>query len=107
MPDDLALSVRCPMCGQDPGDPCVYISAPRGRVLTAKGRALLERLGTPTKVPHNERRNAYTQKGLREARRFLPQPPHVAWPALRQFDLDEYYAMRNWLRRNGSIFWRC
>jgi hypothetical protein len=103
--DEDALRVKCPTCGKGKGEPCVYISAPATTVpyvfLSPKNRALVDRVGTICKRPHNERRNKFHFQ-----RPPPPLPPvHPALVAMRQFDRIEYQDMRTWLRRWAPLLW--
>jgi len=115
-----ALTVKCPLCGAAKDQPCTYLSpkpfVPReGQDYPSwyKGpvrQGLNERAGTPTKVPHLERRNHYyglqRQAQMRAInRRISKNPSEAALFALRDFDRAELEREKEWLRNWGWIFW--
>ncbi len=53
-----AIDVHCPTCLAAPGDPCVYIpntNLLRPNITSPNIIAARERIGTPARIPHNDR----------------------------------------------------
>jgi hypothetical protein len=107
-----ALTVKCPKCHREPGEPCVYVD----RSLTLKNPRTLEAAkrqelaGTPTKRPHAERgdaaRKLRTYESPRPGRRSIRPEPEILkiQQAHRAWDLAEFQQLQSWLRQYGSIF---
>lgn len=99
-PDDLALTVVCPVCDAPEEQPCVYIW-PKGvrecefsnerfpticQVHSDGQHERLLKVGLPTKVAHVKRKNLVFRRSVRQ----------------RQLEDLEY--LRNWLLQYGDIF---
>lgn len=108
-----ALLVRCPKCLKPEGEPCVYVppKANTRFVNTKKWAETLNRVGTRTKVPHQERfsaarlkcRSAWLRKRGRASIRAIPE--HILiLHAQREWDLAEYWKLRKWLTEHADIF---
>lgn len=102
-----ALTVACPMCHVKAGEVCVYrpASGLAQYHLTDRARARQALTGTPTKVPHTARREAYWKKSIkawnREVRAIkVPSPEVIAY---RDEQQREYEDMRAWLRDNWVL----
>jgi hypothetical protein len=108
-----ALTVKCPKCLKPVGDPCVYVPP---RLHMNYDRSLtyldaLKRSGTPTKVPHLERNSAardkrktnYVRRPGRAGIRPRPERLYIL-QAQRQAELDDYLALRNWLKQHADLF---
>jgi len=74
--DALAMLTWCPRCIKGPGEPCVYMSPPRGK-RSGTYDVMRLRAGKPTQRPHNARR----RRGI-----------------------EEYWQLRYWLMENAGIF---
>lgn len=108
-----ALLVECPKCLKPEGEPCVYVTPswkPRFSN-TKKWAEILNRAGTRTKVPHQERfsaarlkcRDSWLRKRGRASIRAVPE--HILiLQAQREWDLVEYWKLRNWLTEHAHIF---
>lgn len=96
--DALALTVPCPLCGAQEFEPCVYVwpkgvrpcHMPEGLDYCIQHNAdqhkRLDKVGTPTKVIHNARKNlVYTRK-------------------IRDRQLAELGQLGDWLHKYGDIF---
>lgn len=76
-------------------------------------RAKIDKVGKPTRRPHNERLRAYTML-RRRARREVNRPPvremtadtRAAARAQVEFDRAEYEALRRWFAHHGHILTR-
>lgn len=98
------LAVMCPKCLREPNEPCVYVHQaidPRW-TYTESAKVAMARFGTPTKVPHPERSTAAYRAFFFS--RVARQPMKPARIAMRDFEIDEYLALRAWFGANGSIF---
>jgi len=111
--------VRCPDCATPAGLPCVYLPI-KGVDLeflhyrSPKLQARVALTGTPTKVPHNGRRNAAHELGIKRWRAALAkaraEAVRPASAARRQiarleseFDRREYDRLRRWLAAYSSV----
>jgi|tagenome__1003787_1003787.scaffolds.fasta_scaffold20988564_7 hypothetical protein len=111
--DEELLAVACPECKQPPGTWCVFISPTFEAefVTSLAQKALLARVGTPTKRCHNGRYGAvYLARSKRErARRRYPpieRPSRTSLAILlasREFDAREREQVRAWLRANATL----
>lgn len=110
---DEALEYECPLCLVPVGEWCVYV-APKEKLNPKREYALVTRLGmqragTRSKTLHTPRFNAARVDGREttiRSSRWLQQPSVVAvqaQAAWRRWDLDEYMAMREWLKEYGYL----
>lgn len=98
--DTLALTIPCPLCGAPEYTACVYVW-PKGvreceftwefdpdhcTVHSEGQHERLNKVGTPTKVTHNARKNVVFNRKIREQR------------------LAELEQLRAWLLKYGDIF---
>lgn len=96
--NSLALTVPCPLCLAEEDMPCVYVW-PKGvkecqfkensDICWNHSDAQHERLakvGLPTKIPHNERKNVVFKRSVRKKQS------------------EELERLGEWLRRYGNIF---
>lgn len=111
-----SLQVSCPKCQATPGVGCTYIM-PKVRPQFSGSTQYLEqvaRVGAPTKVPHNDRREVAWRKEMA----YFHKLRHIARDkatvhneiskktrALRDFDAAESLALREWLRLHAGILW--
>lgn len=109
--DEEALTVTCRLCGVLASKMCVYVWPkgvnPSGTVYSADIQRAVDRVGTPCRRVHNERRSrAWHARNSR--RRRTPVTPVsrarlTAALAEREFDAREYEALRTWLSRYARI----
>lgn len=98
--DSLALTVPCPLCGATEDSPCVYVW-PKGvkdceftyildpthcTVHSDTQHERLAKVGTPTKIAHNDRKNIVFNRRVRARQ------------------LAELKQLRTWLLQHGNIF---
>lgn len=96
--DSLVYTVACPLCQAPEYSPCVYVW-PKGvapcyfpdgytTCISHNDRQheRLAKVGTPTKVPHNARKNVVHKRSVRERQ------------------LTELRQLSDWLNRYGDIF---
>ena len=114
-----SLKFKCPDCGALPGDDCLYLwpSGLRDYGSPEKNRrwhsgtkmALIERVGTPTQLPHNGRRNR-ANDFLHPIRRPLDPVTRISPRRLKiarlqnAFEREEQRKVFAFLRRWGNIF---
>lgn len=119
MSEEDVYTVDCPECHQPAGQRCVYL--PLADVdpdfIHYRSPAVQRRFaltGTPTRRPHNGRRNALTvvraRRAYRERLKQMQAEVVPASPARRaiavaevEFDRREWLALRSWLATNGGI----
>jgi hypothetical protein len=108
--EEIIAHHSCKKCYAKIGEPCIYLDPENYQPsrFTRSGRAILDKVGKDMVRVHLERSQAYeaAQRVLRRKRELehakATQPPWLM--ALRQFDLDEREAMRQWLRANYRMF---
>lgn len=108
-----ALAVRCPKCSAPHDMPCTYMPPPPIPADASPYQSYqlqLDRAGTPTKIPHVERRDMVRRdRWAKERARHRRKPPTrpeaellAAERAGRVFDRQEYVALAVWLRTWGK-----
>lgn len=96
--DAQAKTVACPTCGARKDRDCIYVPVPP----LVNDPVKVQRVGSPTRRVHNERRAAYRRLRRRHELPTVP-PPNPVLAALHQLDLAEHRALRGWLAEHGTI----
>ena len=109
--DKEANTVRCPLCGAEPGRRCTRQVAVKKREMYGTGytgrRVIVHRKGTRLTRPHQRRREEANRIRLARWRRdnpaaWLAEDMEQARAALAAFDRAEFEQLRAWLAEHGS-----
>ena len=107
--EQAVYDVSCPKCKAKKWEDCIYLPVQTTRFsYTPRQQAVRDRVGTPTKRPHNERRSKAVRKievARRQAYYDTMITPPAALVSLRAFDMEQYDKTKAWLRRHGHILW--